>query len=187
MTRQDLGLCAYCGNREATDEHHLLKRSTSPELKQELKNLVKLCRVCHTRTETDMDFAEGLRLMFYYWNKANLDLFLRAQASVEALLQGKEVEYLTPAMADHYLQLANAAYSFYSERLAECEQEYAPYFVARPEKTNKSIEMEWGCTERGREMIVAKRKTKSLEKLMSNLRARLNRFRTEYYAVKNSP
>lgn len=182
MTNQTTEMCAYCGNKVGTDGHHLLRRGSNPELINDPKNIVNLCRSCHLKTEADDSFLKALQEIFYFWRPANLDIFLRAQASVDALLDGKEIEFLTPAMADHYLQLAGAAYSHYSERLGEGEKEYAPFFMARSEeKTNKAIEMEWKCTETGREMITAKIKTKSLEKLMANLRARMKRLETEYF------
>ena len=182
MTRQDTPLCKYCGNKFGTDNHHLRKRGTNPELKDEAKNLVLLCRDCHRRTEEDISFLHALQDIFYYWRPANLDMFTRAQASVSALLDGKEIEYLTPAMCAHYLTIAGAAYAQYSERLAECEKEFAPFFMARnEEKTNKAIEMEWKCTDRGREMIEARRKVKSLEKIQANMRATLRRLEVEHF------
>jgi len=184
MTRQDQGLCAYCGNEPGTEEHHLIKRSLAPELKDDPKNKVRLCWKCHRRTEEDMAFQQGLIEIFTF-RPINLEMFTRAQASISALLDGKDISFLTPAMVDHYLQLASAGYSHFSERMGQLEQEYAPFFLARnEEKNNKEIEMEWLCTPAGREMNTIKRKLKSLEKIMSNLRARMKRLEMEYFNSK---
>ena len=178
MTRQDQILCRYCGNRIGSEGHHLFKRSTSPELADDPKNLVKLCFKCHARTEDDHDFLVALQEIFFNWNPANLDIFLRAQASIDDLLNGKCIEYLTPQMTDNYLTLAGASYAYYSEQLATLEKLEALFFVSQ-EGTNSKIQMLWNATTDGQKMIDYKRKLKSLEKTMSNLRTRLNRFKYE--------
>jgi hypothetical protein len=181
--RQDQPLCHYCGNQIATGQHHLLPRGSNPDKIEEQKNLVPLCFNCHRQAHDDQSFLKALQEIFYYWRPANLDIFMRAQGSISALLNGQEIEYLTPAMTSHYLNLAGAGYSQYSERLAECEKEYAPFFMARKaeDKSNKEIEMEWKCTDRGQEQITAKLKVKALEKLQSNLRANLRRLEVERF------
>lgn len=181
-------MCSYCGNQPGTEQHHLLKRSTHPELKDDPKNLVRLCHVCHRRTEEDAGFLKALQEIYYFWKSMNLDLYLRAEASIEALSYGKEIEYLTPAMADHYLQLACAKYNYLSERLAETEKLEPTFYLKRlniAEETGEKLpmtrlKMEWRATENGQNAIEWKAKLKALEKMMSNLRARLHRFRTEY-------
>lgn len=188
MTDQTRPLCAYCGHNTATDQHHLMKRSTHPELINDPKNLVGLCGICHHRTKTDAAFLKALQEIFYFWKKNNLDIYTRAQASIDALLDGREVEFLTPAMTDHYLQLAGAKYSYLSEQLAAVEKLEAVFYHERIKNAEElgqkmplgRLKMEWRVTENGQNMIDWKAKLKSLEKMQSNLRSRLQRFRTEY-------
>ncbi len=180
MTNQSYLPCVWCG-QQSSDVHHLFKRSTNPELIDDPKNQVRLCRNCHSRTETDMEFAQNLREALL-WKPATLDIFLRAQASLEAVLKGQNTDYLTPHLADHYLQLSGAAYNFYSEQLAELERLEAPFYLeTKQDKTEKEVKMLWNSTESGQKMITYKAKLKALEKTMSNLRARLQRFKNELY------
>ena len=183
MSNQTIPKCAYCGNQDGGEEHHLLKRSTSPELIDDPKNKVRLCWKCHRRTQEDPEFHRALQQIFFYWRPINAEMFLRAEASLEALLEGKEIEFATPAMVDHYLRLAGASYAHYSEMMSWCEKGEAEFFVAMKSegRSNGEIKMEWGCTEKGKEMIDFKRKLKSLEKLQSNMRASLKRFETERF------
>lgn len=44
--KRDNNTCQNCGN-PGNDVDHIQKRSTHPELKYELSNLVTLCRPCH--------------------------------------------------------------------------------------------------------------------------------------------
>jgi hypothetical protein len=190
-TNQTTELCKFCGNQLGTAKHHLLKRSTNPELIDDPKNLVKLCFSCHNRTEIDHDFLEALQLIFYYWKPINLDLFLRAQASIDALLSGKSIEYFTPEMTDHNLQLASASYAFYSEQLANIEKLEAPYYLGFKKTvivddketiiSDKTIKMMWNATENGQKMIEYKSKIKVLEKIQSNLRSRIHRLKVERF------
>ena len=180
MENQEHNPCAWCG-QQSSDTHHLFKRSTSPELIDDPKNQVRLCRNCHIRTESDTEFAKNLREALL-WKPANLDIFLRAQASLEAILNGQNTDYLTPQLADNYLQLSGAAYNFYSEQLAGLERLEAPFYLeTKKDKTEKEVKMLWNTTESGQKMITYKAKLKALEKTMSNLRSRLSRFRTELY------
>lgn len=185
---QEFKPCRYCG-REGSDNHHMLKRSTNPELKDDPKNLVFLCRACHNHTENDQEFLKALQDIFYNWKPAQLELYLRAEASIEALSRGELTEYLTPGMADHYLQLAGAKYNYYSEQLASLEKLYPAFYMERKNESekvgkvlsNQYIEMEWRSTSNGQLMIEYGRKLKALEKTMSNLRSRLERFKTERF------
>ena len=189
MTRQDQNLCSYCGNQIATDQHHLLKRSTNPDKINEEKNLIGLCRTCHIRTEEDMAFAEALRQIFYYWRLGNVDIFMRAEATIEAITTGQEIEYLTPAMTDNYLTMATAKYGHLSEQMANLEKLWYAFCADRSkelhdkgEKPNgAALEREWGNTTNGNLMTDYKYKLKALEKLQSTLKARLERFRTERF------
>jgi hypothetical protein len=188
---QEFKPCRYCG-RQGSDMHHLLKRSTNPELIDDPKNLVLLCRPCHVKTENDSSFLKALQDIFYHWKPANLDLYLRAQASIDVLLEGREVEYLTPGMTDSYLTLAGASYNYYSEQLAELEKLRPAFYIARKKEaesdekslSDKYIEMEWQTTSNGQKMIDYNRKLKALEKTQSNLKAKLRRMEIERFNSK---
>lgn len=189
MTNQTTPLCPICGNQTATDGHHLLRRGSHPDQVDDPRNIVKICRTCHLRTEAEPEFYEALQQIFYYWKGGNVDIFLRAQASIEALANGKEIEYLTPAMTDHYLTMAGAKYGHISEQMAELEKNWYMFCSERQKELTElgekapttRLEAEWYITTNGRLMIDYKYKLKALEKLQSNLRARLDRFRTERF------
>lgn len=184
MINQSLPKCAYCGNQVAAGQHHLLPRGSNPDKIDEKENLVGLCFNCHRRAHNDQSFLKALQEIFYLWRPAHLDLFMRAQASISALSDGKDIEYFTPAMADNYLQLAGAGYSHYSERMGELENLFAEFFSKHKddEISNRELELNWRCTPEGKEMNVIKHKLKALEKIQSNLRARLKRLETEYFS-----
>lgn len=189
MTNQTIPLCEVCGNRTGTDGHHLLRRGSHPDQVDDPKNIVRLCRDCHLRTESDPAFYEDLQQIFYYWRQGNVDLFLRAEATIEALANGQDIEYLTPAMTDNYLVMAGAKYGHLSEQMANLEKLWYQFFAKRTQElleasekpTATRLEAEWYITTNGRSMIDYKYKLKALEKLQSNLRARLDRFRTERF------
>jgi 5-methylcytosine-specific restriction endonuclease McrA len=56
--------CLSCGAR-ANDLHHILPRSTHPELLNEVSNLAALCRICHIKAESDKEFNETLKTKNY--------------------------------------------------------------------------------------------------------------------------
>jgi hypothetical protein len=185
MTNQINNKCIYCGS-DSFELHHLYKRGTNPELKDEKENLVPLCNSCHRRTEEDMDFLRGLQEVFYKWKPCNLDLFIRAEHNLEMLEKGQvSVENLSPALSDNYLQLAGALYCQMSDEIALLECKYPKWLIANAkDKPINRLEIEWNATDDGQRIIYLRRKLKSLEKMQSNLRARLSRQEREWYLSK---
>lgn len=177
--------CVYCG-QAGTEQHHLLKRSVRPDLVDDPKNKVWLCNPCHARTETDNSFLVALQQIFWEWKPANVDLFTRAQATIEAIESGSLTDYTTPAMVDQYLQLATAKYAYVSEQLGQLEIAQAEYFTVNSDEelTNKELEMAWKITETGKRQVELSRKIKTLEKLMSTFKAKLRRLEMERWNLK---
>jgi len=177
--------CGYCG-KQGTEIHHLLKRSQRPDLIDDPKNQVWLCHECHARTESDNSFLVALQDIFYNWREKNLDLFLRAQATIESMEKGNPIDFTTPAMCDATLQLATAKYAYVSEQLGILEIAQAHYFTMNQDedKTNKELEMLWKTTADGSKQVELGKKLKTLEKLMSTFKAKLRRFETERWGLK---
>lgn len=186
---QSIPLCPVCGNESATDEHHLYRRGSHPDKIDERRNKIKIGRRCHERTEREPEFYEGLQKIFYQWQPGNVDIFMRAGATLDALLNGQDIEYLTPAMTDNYLQLAGAKYGYLNKEMGDLEKLWFEFCSERSKElrdqgekaTGVRLEMEWGNTTNGKKMIDNKHAIKSLENLQSNLRKRLDRFNHERY------
>lgn len=56
--------CYWCGANEcniAIDGHHVYRRGSHPNLAEEPRNIMLLCRTCHMRTENDNEFYERLQ------------------------------------------------------------------------------------------------------------------------------
>jgi 5-methylcytosine-specific restriction endonuclease McrA len=63
----DTKKCWWCGVTSYTaqiDLHHVFKRGSHPHLIEEPKNLMPLCRTCHTRTENDNNFYKIIQTMW---------------------------------------------------------------------------------------------------------------------------
>lgn len=59
------GTCQWCGVYASTHRHHLHKRSTHPELREDERNIAELCPACHGRAHNDRDFLKKLQEVFY--------------------------------------------------------------------------------------------------------------------------
>lgn len=60
--------CFYCGCPEGVRPihiHHVFKRSTHPELKDDKENLCPLCWQCHFKTESSNAFLKEIQQL---WN-----------------------------------------------------------------------------------------------------------------------
>ena len=70
----DKDLCPYCGNGEATEDHHLIKRSERIDLVNDKENKLKICNDCHSKDENDQSFHKKLQRIFLskeYLKKVN--------------------------------------------------------------------------------------------------------------------
>lgn len=63
--------CRWCGNKEASERHHLFKRGSHPELIKDVKNLIWLCNECHQKTELDRKFLVLLQEYVKSYNNSN--------------------------------------------------------------------------------------------------------------------
>src|SRR3989338_8856441 len=57
--------CIWCGNEPATDAAHLFRRSTSPQLKEDPENIIKLGRRCHRYATENREFEQLLQEKFF--------------------------------------------------------------------------------------------------------------------------
>ena len=57
LGEQDFIVCLGCEKAQATDVHHVSKRQMGGSKKKDIPtNLAPLCRVCHTRADTNKHF-----------------------------------------------------------------------------------------------------------------------------------
>lgn len=183
MINQTQNPCKLCGN-VGTEQHHMYPRGSSPELIDDPKNLLILCHSCHDKATNNQDVLKSLQEIFYNWRPANLDLFLRAQATIESIEAGQGWEFFTPAMVDSTLKLATAQYAYLNDKMSLLEQQEARFYggLLGEEKMSKNrMEMEWRVTPEGQEMIALDRKIKVLEKIGSAMKASLRRLEIERF------
>ena len=59
--------CRWCGmSNVQIEKHHLYRRSARPDLIDDPKNLLDLCKWrCHVRATADKKFEEKLQIAFY--------------------------------------------------------------------------------------------------------------------------
>lgn len=97
--------------------------------------------------------------------------------------EGKEVDYLTPALTDNYRKMLAGWYSNYSQELAEIDKRRAFVWleIRKTVKSTKEADILYDQTEDGQRRIELKYKLKALEKNISALRDRLQRFQNESY------
>lgn len=59
--------CFYCGKTfwiQGLDQHHVYRRSTHPELKDDPKNIMWLCRQHHDKATLEKEFEENLQKLW---------------------------------------------------------------------------------------------------------------------------
>ncbi len=62
---QDLPQCWGCYTQPAVDIHHLKGRGMGGDptgVRDDIRNLIPLCRQCHTKTDNDREYNEKLKL-----------------------------------------------------------------------------------------------------------------------------
>lgn len=53
--------CKMCGSKKSLQVHHIIRHSDSIALRNELSNIISLCRVCHTKvTGNERHYIEYL-------------------------------------------------------------------------------------------------------------------------------
>jgi len=185
MFSQIKNQCAVCG-RDGQHQHHLFPRSTHKNLIDEPRNLIWLCSDCHTKAHSQSTFLIALQEIFYNWKPKNLELYLRAEATIESLLSGQDIEFFTPAMISAYLNLATAQYSRLSEQMTKLEKNRPLFFLNNHKDEDgkkvpvNQVEYMYQATFDGQKMIEFSRKLKSLEKLMSSLKNNIQRYKIDY-------
>ena len=69
LGEQDVILCENCGRSRAVDIHHLLFRSQGG--KNNIRNLMALCRKCHLMAHSDRVFNNRLKKVHLDYLKIN--------------------------------------------------------------------------------------------------------------------
>jgi len=160
-------LCMWCGRESATEEHHLFRRSISPQLKDDPNNKVKLGRICHRYATENKEIEELFQKYF----------FLRPEAeelSVEYIAEEmKKRPVLSPRDIMRFRNFLAATYSFKSAKYNELNNQ-KPFLVEKywqdcEGKSEARAERLYAMNE-GQEYNRLKTGLKGLEKLISALR-----------------
>jgi len=63
VKRRDERRCRHCGSTDDLHAHHIMQRSSHPELAYDVENGITLCKSCHVEEHRRMraDFANGVR------------------------------------------------------------------------------------------------------------------------------
>lgn len=62
-------LCEVCTKKPAVDIHHILGKGKYPELKDDIDNLIALCRECHEKYGQKKQYIDFLREKKKYKNE----------------------------------------------------------------------------------------------------------------------
>lgn len=62
---QKWGHCEECHRYEWLDPHHLYRRSDRPDLENDPKNIIYLCRACHTQATVSRSYEKSLQDRYY--------------------------------------------------------------------------------------------------------------------------
>jgi hypothetical protein len=157
-------ICKWCG-RAAVDMHHLFRRSTSPQLKDDPNNVIPLCRLCHKYATEVREFEKMLQEKFFL--KKDIEL------SVENIQEALRTNYqMAPREIDDFRRFLSGEFSYLSTQLEEVK-------MKKPDEWNKlrdsfksdtACERAWESTESGIKEMKLKLKLKSIEKMLSTLR-----------------
>jgi hypothetical protein len=164
IVKTELGPCKWCGN-QASDMHHLFRRSTSPQLKEDPNNLIPLCRLCHKYATENREFERLLQEKFFL----KKDIELTTENIQEALRSNIP---LSPREIADFRKYLAGEFSFLASRLEEVKRKKPEEWnKLRPNfKSDTACERAWEATEFGLEEMSLKLKLKSMEKMLSALR-----------------
>lgn len=173
-TNQDKKLCAWCGKDVGTDIHHLFKRSTSPQLKEDPNNMVLLCRLCHTYAD-EPQFAELLVKTFFLQERPQ-------KITLEYIAQQLTTrKFFSPAEIVQFRNFIAGEYYFQSTTYADAELEKAQLAVANRDKFKHKTDLEdWlNIQDCGKNAIACHRLLNALEQLQSALFTQHRQFEKE--------
>lgn len=175
----DLERCAWCGNEPATDEHHLFRRSTSPEMVEEKENLVKLGRRCHDFATRFPD-VEKLFQEYFFLKQDKVALTVEFIAD-----RMKNQEILSPRDIDRYRRFLAAQYFFFSEeyRRLEAEEPFHWNKLREGVKSDTRADKMYGMTDVGIKHHNLKLRLKEIEKMMSSLKGAIEQFKNEGFNI----
>lgn len=167
--------CAWCGFREASDEHHIFRRSTSPGMIDDPENKVRLCRICH-RYATEQKEVEQMFQHYFFLKEKEPEISIGYIARMM-----RDQEYLSPRDVTRYRSYLAAEYQFGSEQMVELEKQ-RPFLIEKLRhevKSDKRAEVKYDMTPEGQAYNAVKSALKSMEKLMSALRTVHEQYQSE--------
>lgn len=174
---QNDNLCRWCGRNEATDEHHLFRRSTSPGMVDDPNNKVKLCRTCH-RYATDEQEFERL-LQEYFFLKPEVTKLTKDYIAERM----KDGDMLSPRDVTRFRNFLAGEYSFLNDRFVDLEKKKP--FAVEDFKKNEGVKSEaraerlYQMTEDGVLYGILYRELKVIEKMLSALRTTHEQYQAE--------
>lgn len=169
--------CDWCGNRPATDTHHLFRRSTSPELVAEKANLIDLCRICHDIATKSLAFEKLLQEYFF----AKQDQPALSLANIAQKM--RDMEYLSPRDIDRYRRFLAGWYAFLSEewRIQEMNRPEVWSELREGVKSDNRADRMYDATPAGLKQIGLKSEMKVIEKMLSSLKGAHEQYQKEGY------
>jgi hypothetical protein len=169
--------CRWCG-REGSDEHHLFRRSSSPQLIDDENNKVTLCRQCHDYATKNKDFEVLLQTLFFLKPEPKLTLDSIAQVMMDQNI-------IPPRDITRFRQWLAADYAFTNEELIALEmQEPAAWEELRSMEGVKSDTRATkllAMSELGLKINSCRKRLRTLEKMMSALKGLIERLNNEAY------
>jgi hypothetical protein len=161
--------CAWCGYNEATDAHHLFRRSTSPELIDDPANKIKLCWRCHKYATDSKEFEQLLQTHFFLKPERELTMEL-----VESEM--KAGTSISPRDLARYRNFLAAHFASLSDEIGEIEKCYPLIWTEIRAQVTSDTQAErlYDGTPQGIRRTTLKIQLKKLEKMMSSLKTTLD-------------
>jgi len=159
--------CKWCGRNQVEEgEHHLFRRSTSPELIDDPKNKVELCVSCH-RYATESKEVEQL-FQEYFFLKPEVEK-LTVDYVAEFM---KSQSVISPRDIMRFRNFLAAEYFFLDNRYIELERQ-RPFAIEKfraEVKSDTRAQNQYEMTAEGMVHKELKTRLKSIEKMLSALR-----------------
>lgn len=165
MVNQQLKLCAWCGFREATDVHHLIRRSADPSLIDNPLNHIELCRVCHDLATNSKEFERILQVYFI----AKQD---EPKITLEYIAgRLKDADFLSPRDIVKFRNWLAGEYFFLSARYIEAKMSRTALLEKerRLQKSMVDAELQVDNSDTGRDFVQYKYLLKAIEEIQSAL------------------
>lgn len=166
--------CSWCGNEPATDEHHLFRRSTNPQLKEDANNIIRLGPNCHKYATENREFE--VLLQEYFFLKPEVKL------SVENIAKFmREKKFISPRDTVRFRNYLAGQFQFISARFSEIITRKPSVWgeIRETAKSTNEANTLYDVSPDGVEIRVYRYELDAIEKMLSALRSILEQYQTE--------